>query len=1320
MLLCVCVRAFRWGHPMVDCVCCNRSDRRKKDEGTAETYTHTHTHIYASIPSTSSVWDCAGVPWRSSKSSRRAVKGTRTPPLPPWTVGRREYACAIDRCQCASCLLYDPRECWREEGGRGSSVRGVPTTRATGSVFNITSQSRTVHNRSREKDFHSVRSRSPVGCSARVLILHDPCRPLTKQSSSGSSPSSTVRTFVEGQEDLDAIAKQISDHAEAIYQTWKARGLAPTEILNCHTGDGAEHAFSQALNPANSPTVGHHPGGTPATGPGSPGASAALPGGASSPSASNATSGVAELLAKAPNLSNNSLEQLVSSFVSEDKARIAAQRQQQQQRVGVRTPTTGTSSAIKSVLQKFERNGAIGGGEEPVSSSGGVSDLGRPSYLRTSGASGSVSKATGHLGVSSGNNNNNNFSTLNKNNVPDVLKDTIVESKPSGGGGTAVREKPQTPVKPEHLLNHVPSWPLKNRVVKTGGGGVGSKAAPGGGVTHSTPGTATPFAKNAAELMDEVSREEERLINALKTGTVLNSSDSILPEVITSTLPDRDVPDYGSVVDHQHQRAGYSAQQPAATMVTAASAANGGGPIVAATNGGTPALNGNGTTNGTTNGTNGHSDTPSVKHWNGVPMKPNHIPILNIHQIREQEKLSMNFTRNVATTRLPKDFGRSAADDKDKNMQPKTIPSPIRPFLSRGSVAERVLIFEKCPEKAPPRERAKEPVKLQSKPVNRLIPPNIHTTLQRHLKNSTKAPYIPQFHFPNGKPPPTITTETTMQRLEQVFDKLPNYECTRDNFQVIVQMCQVPQYWRLPLFMCTQLTPNGAVDGDKFLHFWRQMTSFCHDAASRFVFIMSRGDRTRPYILPEDFAPLIQDVVDTHPGLAFLKEAAEFHSRYVHTVIARIFYNVNRSWTGKITTTELRKSNLLDVIQLLEEEEDINQIMAYFSYEHFYVIYCKFWELDRDHDLYIDQQDLARHNDHALSSRMIERIFSGCVTRSPRRGNNNPMIQGPNGPKMSYTDFVWFLLAEEDKSHPTAIEYWFRCMDVDGDGVLSMYELEYFYEEQQHRMESLGIETLPFEDCLCQMLDMIKPATPGCVTLADLKRCKMTPIFFDTFFNLEKYMEHEQRDPFAQRENDDLTDWDRYAAQEYELLVAEEGGDTQGHCYIFGQPVLSTMAGGTARMRLPVPSLLQPGVTGTGGIRRSTTTSAVSSTTVHCTSVSATTVHHSRSTAQRGGSCKATSTASSSTSGSGGGGGSSSSGTSHANNSDRKVHGAPEESTGAASQTSMHSSRKMMALDSDPNTFYSAFLVSYDEDEDYEPNIDILESQLDDCILNEW
>lgn len=54
------------------------------------------------------------------------------------------------------------------------------------------------------------------------------------------------------------------------------------------------------------------------------------------------------------------------------------------------------------------------------------------------------------------------------------------------------------------------------------------------------------------------------------------------------------------------------------------------------------------------------------------------------------------------------------------------------------------------------------------------------------------------------------------------------------------------------------------------------------------------------------------------------------------------------------------------------------------------------------------------------------------------------------------------------------------------------------------------------------MLDMIKPVKRDCITLSDLKKCKMTPIFFDTFFNLEKYMEHEQKDPFTQKENGEV------------------------------------------------------------------------------------------------------------------------------------------------------------------------------------------------------
>lgn len=143
----------------------------------------------------------------------------------------------------------------------------------------------------------------------------------------------------------------------------------------------------------------------------------------------------------------------------------------------------------------------------------------------------------------------------------------------------------------------------------------------------------------------------------------------------------------------------------------------------------------------------------------------------------------------------------------------------------------------------------------------------------------------------------------------------------------------------------------------------------------------------------------------------------------------------------------------------LEKEDDINKVTDFFSYEHFYVVYCKFWELDTDHDLYISPDDLARHCDHgmkthntllynttctyhshvlacmhaylhvlwtcmyssfrfpALNRRVVERLFSGVVTRDTR-------VKG----QMSYKDFVWFLLSEEDKSTPKRSVSWYSCI----------------------------------------------------------------------------------------------------------------------------------------------------------------------------------------------------------------------------------------------------------------------------------------------------
>ena len=43
--------------------------------------------------------------------------------------------------------------------------------------------------------------------------------------------------------------------------------------------------------------------------------------------------------------------------------------------------------------------------------------------------------------------------------------------------------------------------------------------------------------------------------------------------------------------------------------------------------------------------------------------------------------------------------------------------------------------------------------------------------------------------------------------------------------------------------------------------------------------------------------------------------------------------------------------------------------------------------------------------------------------------------------KMGYEDFVWFIMSEEDKSSEMALDYWFKCCDLDGDGCLRANEM---------------------------------------------------------------------------------------------------------------------------------------------------------------------------------------------------------------------------------------------------------------------------------------
>lgn len=342
----------------------------------------------------------------------------------------------------------------------------------------------------------------------------------------------------------------------------------------------------------------------------------------------------------------------------------------------------------------------------------------------------------------------------------------------------------------------------------------------------------------------------------------------------------------------------------------------------------------------------------------------------------------------------------------------------------------------------------------------------------------------------------------------------------------------------------------------------------------------------------------------------------------METVITRIFYEANRRH-GKISLADLRKSGFEKTLRKLENS-DLNQTEDCFSYKHFYVIYCKFWELDQDHDLILDEKDLSGYGGGAISTRIIRRVMQGygnetgmfivpdqemlfmqqqqqillqqqqlqaaqgqlqqtrdqsmeqaqgdtgavsvnmdidqelataieaivrdatsdgsdprgqiesdspsddrtpcltpeCTTAriensltipsgSPSMARSTPPGPGsscrPQNYRMTYKGFIWFLLAETDKQTVTSIEYWFRCMDLDGDGILTVFELEQLFQEQAARMSILGMESFGFRDAICQMQDLVSPRDCGWVRLTDLKQCGQAGPFVDLFCNVVRW-----------------------------------------------------------------------------------------------------------------------------------------------------------------------------------------------------------------------
>ena len=403
------------------------------------------------------------------------------------------------------------------------------------------------------------------------------------------------------------------------------------------------------------------------------------------------------------------------------------------------------------------------------------------------------------------------------------------------------------------------------------------------------------------------------------------------------------------------------------------------------------------------------------------------------------------------------------------------------------------------------------------------------------LATSMNLSTIPKFYFPE-LPIELIAQENTL--IDGIF-KEKNELNLQEFLPITKDFYGFPQIFNCVLFNKIDKEKKGKITRIQFDKYHTENFRGCSLVKKYFNFIKSPE---RNVIIREDFYPFLRALLDFNPSLEFLREHPTYQHKYSDTVIMRIFYINDSDDDGKITLHDFKKSNLIEILKKVSDE-DINNVRQYFSYEHFYVIYCIFFELDNNREpeteLFISKEAFSRYNGHSLGIKAVDRIFQ----QIPRKFKSTQIG------KMCFEDFLWYLLSEEDKTTRTSIEYWFKVLDLDDNGIVTPSEMEYFYKEQEQRLENNQNETILFNDVLCQLYDMIPPDKEYQWTIQNFyDHPKSASILFNALFNLNKFIINEQKDPFSLTEVDkipDYTDWDKFAYNEYMKKMSEENDDNE-------------------------------------------------------------------------------------------------------------------------------------------------------------------------------
>jgi Ca2+-binding EF-hand superfamily protein len=281
------------------------------------------------------------------------------------------------------------------------------------------------------------------------------------------------------------------------------------------------------------------------------------------------------------------------------------------------------------------------------------------------------------------------------------------------------------------------------------------------------------------------------------------------------------------------------------------------------------------------------------------------------------------------------------------------------------------------------------------------------------------------------------------------------------------------------------------------------------------------GDRDER-VSEDDMIRYVSDFLDNESVVRdYLLAFPPLRNIYVLSIVRKFFFLLDPLGKGSIRIQTLITHPIFKELKCLRKGEDSLAETSWFTLNHTNHVYNKFLELDADGNGQLSDHDLRAY-DPCLTNTFIAQLLA-----------SRPTING----ELDFREFLNLELAVANPNTPQGLRYFFTVFDLEQKGYITEHDLAYFLKDVLEGLdetqdiepgeEGLGSGKVFAEDVQNQIFDMVRPKTPGVITMGDLLHCGAAHIFCSILSSRDIFDNWEQNDGIRvtyQRKTEGVTD----------------------------------------------------------------------------------------------------------------------------------------------------------------------------------------------------